>query len=315
MNRNIKRITFFSFLFIILFIINACNKKEQLEKQQNTYTIGVVTKSKDSEYWMSVCSGMEKAANDFDVSVLIISPDTETDDEVQEKMIFDFIDKGVDALAISPIRSYDADSYIKESKKHDIPIFSYDTKIVDDSIPYIGIDNKKIGMELAEYMSERLNNKGKIGIISGDLEQAVHKERVIGFQTYIEENTEIEIVFIESGYSNLQISEKEISRLMKEHPDTNGIFATSAVTALGIMEYMRDRPVIIATVDAQQDAILAVKNEGIAVLATQSGYDIGYETIRYIIKEKETGNLEKEKIIEAEIITKETVEEYEKNMR
>ncbi|MEF9954838.1 MAG: substrate-binding domain-containing protein, partial [Clostridium sp.] len=87
-------------------------KKAEPESGETPYIVGVVTKSKDSEYWMSVCSGMEKAAKDFGISMMIISPESELDDRVQKKMIHDLIQKGVDALAVSPIQSYDTE-YLK----------------------------------------------------------------------------------------------------------------------------------------------------------------------------------------------------------
>ena len=91
-----------------LCVISGCARRESAESEEEPYTIGVVTKSRDSEYWMSVCSGMEKAAGDYRVSVRIISPDSESNDKMQKKMIHDLIQQNVDALAISPISSYDA---------------------------------------------------------------------------------------------------------------------------------------------------------------------------------------------------------------
>lgn len=298
-------------LIVCVAIYSGCGKKPVAENNQKDYIIGVVTKSRDSEYWMSVVSGMEKAAGDMKVTVLVVSPDTETDNELQKKMINDLLEKGIDALAVSPIDSYDFEEYVTKAKEKGIPVFSYDTQIVDSDIPYIGIDNEKAGKELAEYMAGQLKERGRVGIISGDLKQTAHEQRIKGFRKYIEENTEIEIAFIESGYSNLQMSEQEITRLIGENPDITGIFATSAVTALGIMEYMKGQPVTIVTVDAQEDALEAVTNGGIAALASQSGYEIGYETIRYIVNEKNKGNQELQKILKVEVITSKNVKEYE----
>ncbi|KLU72624.1 MAG: hypothetical protein RHS_1321 [Robinsoniella sp. RHS] len=274
--------------------------------------IGVVTKSRDSEYWMSVCSGMEKAADEEGVSVLIVSPDTETDAVLQKKMIQDLLDKKVDALAVSPIDSYSNADYIKKANEMGIPVFAYDTQIADAEVPYIGIDNEKTGWELGKYMAKQLHNKGKVGIISGDLKQMAHAGRIKGFEEYIQKNTDIQVAFVESGYSNLQMSEREITRLMNENPDISGILATSAVTALGIMEYMKGSPVAIVTVDAQEDAIEAVKNGGIAALASQSGYEIGEETVRYIVNHKKGSDQEDQKILPVEVITNENVEDYQK---
>lgn len=291
--------------------VAGCRQYEKGTVAKEPYTIGFVTKSKSSEYWMSVCSGAEKAAKDLGVSVMIVSPNTETNDKLQRKMIGDLINKGVDALAISPIQSYEAEDYLNAAEEQNIPIYSYDTKIVSQGIPYIGIDNMKAGREIAEYMVGQIGQTGQVGIIAGGLEQSAHRDRTEGFRKYIEENTEIEIVFTESGYSNLQMSEKEISRLMQEHPDVDGIFATSAVTALGIMEYMSSRPVVIATVDAQQDAIEAVRDGRIMALVAQSGYDIGYQTIEYIVNDRDQVEQPMEEILDVEILTKENAGQYE----
>lgn len=280
---------------------SGCQKNQSSETENPKYVIGVVTKSRDSEYWMSVCSGMEKAASDLGVSVIFMSPDTETDEKTQQKMISSLLKKDIDALAVSPIDSYNAKKYLKQAKKKNIMVISYDTKILSEGIPYIGIDNEKVGRDLAKYMAGQIKKKGTVGIISGDLKQDAHASRMKGFKDYIEQNTDIEIAFTESGYSNLRMSEQEISKLMKQHPDLNGIFATSAVTALGIMEYMGQDPVLIATVDAQEDALEAVKKGRIAVLASQSGYEIGYETIRYIVNEKKGVKQPEEKIIKADL--------------
>lgn len=300
---NRKRTVFFLLFFIIF---ASCAPKEEVLQEEHSYLIGVITKSRDSEYWMSVCSGIEKAATDYHVSVIILSPDTETNKKLQKKMIYDLIDKGIDALAISPIDSYDAEDYVSYAKEKEIPIFAYDTEIVGMAIPYIGINNKKAGYNLAKSMAKQLNNKGRVGIISGDLAQTAHKKRIEGFQQYMKQHTNIEIAFIESGYSNLRLPEQEISKLLKKNKDISGIFATSAVTALGIVEYIKEQPIKVVTVDAQNDALEAVKNGKISALVLQSGFDIGYETIQYIVKNREIkGGLEKGKIIDAQIIVTE----------
>lgn len=288
-----------------------CTPGPQKESREERYTIGAVTKSKDSEYWMSVCSGMEKAAKDHGVSVKIISPDSESDDKMQKKMIGDLIAEDVDALAISPISSYDT-SYLEAAAGKGIRVVAYDTKIVADGIPYIGIDNRKAGEELAAVMAEELGNQGRVGIVTGDLRQTAHSERMEGIRSYIEENTDIEVAFVESGYANLRISEAEISRIFSEYPDIGGIFATSGVTALGIRQYLGKSPVLVMTVDAQQDALTAVERGELAALADQSGYEIGYETVRFIVENRENESVRLEdQILDADILTKENIKSRE----
>ena len=75
------------------------------KKTEEEVTIGVVTKSKSSEYWLSVCDGMEDAAEKYNVDVVILSPDAETEENVQKNMIRDLLKTDIQALAVSPINS------------------------------------------------------------------------------------------------------------------------------------------------------------------------------------------------------------------
>ena len=158
-----------------------CHKEKSLETENPKYVIGIVTKSRDSEYWMSVCSGMEKAAADLGVSVIIMSPDTETDEKARQQMIDSLLKKDIDALAVSPIDSYNAKEYLKKAEKKHITVVSYDTKIMEKGVPYIGIDNEKAGRDLAEYLAGQMEEKGSVGIISGNLKQSSHAARLKGF--------------------------------------------------------------------------------------------------------------------------------------
>ena len=60
-----------------------------------------------------------------------------------------------------------------------------------------------------------------------------------GFIARMEDEPGMKVVFVESGYSNLQMSERKIRRIRAAHPLIEGIAATSAVTALGIAEGLR----------------------------------------------------------------------------
>lgn len=286
-----------------------CAGREPREAQEET-VIGIVTKSRNSEYWMSVCSGMEKAAQERGAEVVILSPDSETDKKVQKRMIYDLLKMGVDALAVSPIDSYDNEDYCQAAEEEGVSVYSYDTPVSDVDVPYIGIDNEKVGYELAKVLAEKLEHRGNIAVIAGSTAQASHQARIDGFERYMKSEPDIQIEMVKSGYSNLRVSEQEMEEIREDYPDLDGIMTTSAVTALGIAEATSGTEIAIASFDVQEDAIRAVENGSITALAAQSGYDIGYAAVNYIMDDREGVKQEKEKILEARILTKENVGEY-----
>ena len=139
-----------------------------------------------------------------------------------------------------------------------------------------------------------------------------HRERVEGFEEYMKSEPEMTVKFVESGYANLQMSEQKVRDLMGQYPQIRGIMATSAVTAMGLVDELKDTDIKIVAVDEQEDSLKAVENGQILALAAQSGYEIGYETIHYIQNLRNGKHLKKKYYLNAEILTQDNVKEYRK---
>ena len=210
-------------------------------------------------------------------------------------------------------RSYECEDYLNFAREKGISVYACDTPIEDSEIPYIGIDNEKLGYELGEQLAKALDHKGKIGVIAGDFKQAGHRMRVAGFEKYMEKEPGITIEMVRNGYSNMRVSQKDVDEILVKYPDLNGIMATSAVTALGLSEATEGREISIVSVDAQEDALKAVQDGRIVALGAQSGYQIGYETIRYIVKDLEGEGTGENEILDSQVLTEENIDTYMKD--
>ena len=120
----------------------------------------------------------------------------------------------------------------------------------------------------------------------------------------------ITIEMVRNGYSNMQVSQKDVDEILKKYPDLDGIMTTSAVTALGLAEATEGREISIVSVDAQEDALKAVQEGRIVALGAQSGYQIGYETIRYIVNDLEGKRTGEDEILDSQVLTTENIDAY-----
>lgn len=297
------------FLLALTLLLSGCGNAVR-QTGETRYVVGVVTKSGSSEYWMSVRRGMETAAEETGMELVILSPDSEDREDIQGKMAETLVERGVDAIAISPIDSFGRPEYFDMAEEKGVPIVSYDTGFADLNVPYIGIDNRQAGAAMAEHLAEALNHRGEVGIVTGGLEQLSHRQRMEGFVDTMKKEKNMRLVFIESGYSNLQMSEVKISRIMDAHPLIEGIAATSAVTALGIAEGLEKDAVKIVSIDIQKDSVEAVRDGRITALIEQSGYDIGYRTIWYIEKLRNGTAGSLGEILDAGVLTEDNAAEY-----
>lgn len=308
-----KRLRLSVLLVITSLIAGGCSSRTSYQKAEDRYVVGVVTKSNTSEYWMSVNSGMEAATAKYDMDVITLAPDSELDREVQEKQVEKLLEQKVDALAVAPIDSDYVPEYLDDIRENKITAITFDNGFSSAQLPYIGIDNHKTGYRLAKELAKQLGHKGEVGVIAGDLKQQGHRERVEGFEEYMKTEPEMTVRFIESGYANLQMSEQKVRDLMTQYPQIRGIMATSAVTAMGLVDELKDTDIKIVAVDEQEDSLKAVGKGEICALAAQSGYQIGYETIHYIQKLRNGKKLKNEYELKADILTKDNVKEYRRH--
>ncbi|MGN1031217.1 MAG: sugar ABC transporter substrate-binding protein [Butyricicoccaceae bacterium] len=306
--KRIKQIL--ALLLVVPVLLSGCTGRTEQPAEKRT--ICVVLKALDSVHWLSVEDGLKQAANDYGVSVNILWPKNENDITAQTIMIEDIIDSQPDAIAVAPCNSGQID-VMQDAVDAGIPCFYIDTRSEQFDFPYIGSDNRNIGELAARTLSEQLDS-GKVAVIMGNRKQSSHTERLEGFQTYLEENTDLELCAVkESPKSNSAEAMQCMQELLEEHPDLKGVFCTSAMMVMGAVQ-QRDNlgysGIELVGVDTQSDAMTCVKDGRILALIGQNGYQIGYQTIRTIVQSLDGQAIRQENYVENPVITQENVDRY-----
>lgn len=305
---------FFLCLFIIITFlpIYGCGVQEEtVSIEQPRYTIGIVLKSLDSEHWLAVRSGILRAAEEYHVNVIVLYAPNEAAVAEQKQMIWDLLGNKIDVLAVAPCDLSQSKDYLEYAKEKNIPVFMIDEKV--EGIPYIGSNNYRIGEMAGAYLAEQMRGQGKIGIIMGNGTQNAHIERVEGLKNYLEQHTQISIVDCRQADSNVRQASIQTEEMLRNFPDIDGIFVTSARMTLGAIESERltkKAKVYVVGVDTQNDAILAILQGKVAALVSQNGYEIGYLTIRSIVDGLANQAPNHTAYIENTLITKDNAAQY-----
>ena len=295
-------------LLLAALLLAGCGSEEQTQEKR---TICVVLKAMDSVHWLSVEDGLKSAANDYGVSVNILWPSHEDDVEAQNTILQDVIDSEPDAIAVSPCDSDGAD-VLGLAAREDIPCFYIDTVADRFDFPYIGANNHQIGVLAAKALDRKLGS-GKVAVITGSRRQSTHEERLQGFTDYIEQYTDLELCAVEEAESSSYVEGTAcMEQLMRENPDIEGVFCTSAVIVLGAMQQLERTggDVQLVGVDMQSDAMAGVEDGKILALVGQNGYEIGYQTVANIVHSLDGEEISHHTYVETPLITQGNVAEY-----
>ncbi|MGN1030033.1 MAG: substrate-binding domain-containing protein [Butyricicoccaceae bacterium] len=304
----IKKLT--SILICCTLMLCGCGGLK-MERDRPDETIGVVLKAMDSQIWMEVRSGMEQAAAETGVELKLLYPESEREEEEQEDLIRDLLQHGVDALVVAPCNSNNTNWFVDQAQADGIRVLTVDTRALDCDLPYIGSDNRAIGKMAADYFSEHLPEDAEVSIIAGSEHQSTHIDRISGFKSGMTANGRTGEFRIIYGENTLQQGTYAAKELSFGHIESSGLFCTSAVLGLGAAVQLRDqKDVVILAVDTQDDAIQAVQDGSIDALITQSGYEIGYQSILTAVEWLRSGKEPEDILLPGMLLTKDNVEEF-----
>ncbi|MGI6174512.1 MAG: substrate-binding domain-containing protein [Christensenellales bacterium] len=130
-------------------------------------TIGIVYKQSGNAYFQAGVEGFQKAADELGCSILHDGPEDSSNDG-QERIIRNYIDQGVDVLAISANDAAGLVDVCKEAKEKGIVVLSWDAKVDAEGrdLDIQPASAKKIGLQQLESIAESIGYEGQLGIVS-----------------------------------------------------------------------------------------------------------------------------------------------------
>lgn len=299
---------FYTLLAMLLVAVVSYTMQKSEENFSPQRTIGVVLKAMDSEHWLSVRSGMTEAAQKNNMRLIVITAENETAFAEQNKIISDLLANDIDALIVSPTNINHTREFVDAAHEKNIPVFSIDEEI--DGIVYIGSNNYHVGEMAAAFMKKNLPAGAEVSVISGSANQNAHIQRTAGFVEHVEKNSSLRIGTTMAAETQYRQAMTQAEKLLRERPNTRGIFVTSAIMTLGVIEATENFPMTIVGVDTQNDAIMAVKSGSIDALISQDGHESGRLAIEVVAAHLNNQPVEKNNFIRNELITADNAEHF-----
>lgn len=279
-----------------------------------SHRVGVVVKAMNSEHWLAVRAAMARVAQAENVSLVIMAPDNERDYEVQNKMVHDLVESGVDALIVAPCNTEHTADWLPLVQARNIPLVTIDEKIA--GVPYVGTDNYHVGEMAAEVFAQELPVNAAVGIVVGSSTQYAHTARLAGFRDYLAAHSSLRLVASPGADMDYRLATRVGEQLLTEHPETAGLFVTSGILTLGVLdatEHLGLAPLVIS-VDGQSDTIVAMRQGRIGAIIAQDSDDTGRLAMESIVRLLR-GEAAVDSYARTTLITPATLDDYERGER
>lgn len=279
--------------------LSACKKKnvgtpednpqveEQEEEEQEKYTFGFSGITMENPYFITLESSIREALEKEGHTLLMEDP--KQDPDVQMEQIEQMIEKGIDAIFLTPVDWEAITPVLEELKNADVKIINVDTQVkaFDYVDAYIGSDNKNAGYLCGKDLVEKLPDGGKVLILECPTMNSIN-ERITGFEEAIADKG-FEVVGRSDTKGDLNTALTAAEALLKEHPDVSAIMCGNDPTALGALvaaNTAQMQNVYIYGVDGSPEIKkeLAKENSLIAATGGQSPIEMGKESVKVALR-------------------------------
>jgi signal transduction histidine kinase/DNA-binding response OmpR family regulator len=215
-------ITCFTFLF-------SCRPK----KETKTYTIAF-SQCIGNDAWRETMLKEMKRELSFHPEINFLYADAGGDNNKQIAQVKTLLKEHIDLLIISPNEAEPLTPVVDEVFQKGIPVIVTDRKTSSGLYnAYVGSDNYDIGYLAGKYISQQLNKRGNIAIITGLPGSSASIEREKGFKTALKDFPAVQLKEELNGQWLINVAFTTVLNHIETLRNTDAIFAFNDQMAIG----------------------------------------------------------------------------------
>lgn len=288
-----------------------------IENQVKSYRVIVIFKNSEmTEYWKEVKTGLDVAAEDYNIELTLLAASSESDVEGQIQLMEKAIEESPDALIIA---SNDFEKLVPVSEKvisKGIPLVMIDSGVSSNAYDcFVSTDNYEAGYKAGIEMSRVLNSGDQVNIMS----------YVKGSQTAIEREEGVRDGLLESG-KEFKVEtyfcfddEDAAYRITHQFFDygitVDGIIGLNETSTVGVAHAIDDlslnEDIRLIGFDSSIEEIKFLENGTIHALIVQKPFNMGYLGLETAYKLMKNESVEQQIDTGSQLVTKDTMYDKE----
>ena len=241
-----------------------------------------IPKARDSanDFWTSLLKGAQMAANEYDVDLTILAPDSEEDFGAQISYIDEAIAMNPDAILLSPSSKSEITEAANRIVVAGIRLVLIDSEL-DQNLQSVVVetDNIVAGKKMGDFIVENLPGEPVIGVVSHVESSSTAQERYQGLCEGLgeEEKHIAGLVYCDSNYDKAYSRTKE---LLEEHPDINVLVGLNEYSAIGAGKAVRDlglsNEILMVGFDSSIEEVQMLEEGVFNAIVVQKPFNMGY---------------------------------------
>lgn len=283
-----------------------------------TSSIGVSLSSFDT-FLSFVQTGMSKEADASKVKIQF--EDANHDVGRQVSQVENFISQKVSAIIVNPVDTSATKRISEAARKAGIPLVYVNRKPdekMGNGVVFVGSDSLVAGRLQMEELAKRMNGKGNVAIMVGELSSDAAQDRTKGVKEVAKKYPGIKIVEEQVADFDRKKGIDLMSKWLSAGIKIDAVAANNDEMGLGALIAMKQakispKTILVAGVDATPDALASMKSNELALTVFQDAKGQGTGSVGAAIKMIKKQKVADMNMIPYVLVTPENMAKYSTN--
>ncbi|CAO96423.1 sugar ABC transporter substrate-binding protein [Erwinia tasmaniensis] len=215
--------------------------------------------------------------------------DAKGDVAQQLQQVQNFIGQDVDAIIINPVDTNAVKPIVDLAAKAGIPLVFVNRKPaiqLAEKMAFVGSDSEQAGRLQMEALAKRMDFKGNVAILLGDLANESTRERTKGVKEVVAKYPGLKVVQEQTAKFTRNDAVDVVSNWMTAGDDIQAIASNNDEMAIGALQALGKNAdgILVAGVDGTPDALQMIKNGKMVASVFQDAKGQGAGAVRTAAK-------------------------------
>ena len=247
-----------------------------LSAAQQKLVFGASISTQVNPFYVAMANGVKDEAQKLGIQAFVLNAEDKLEKQISD--VEDLIQKKIQILLINATQD-GAAAVIGKAAKAGIAVITLQRGIPSPAVTsHIGTDNIVIGRLGAQWIIDKLGGKGNVVVLEGIPGAASSEDRKKGAAEVFPKNPDIKVVAQQTGEYDRVKALHVMENILQAQPKIDAVYCFNdemAMGALAAVKAAKRTGIMITGMDANKDAVEAVKKGELTMTIALPPYDIG----------------------------------------
>ncbi len=247
-----------------------------ISASQQKLVFGLSISTQVNPFYVAMANGVKDEAKKLGIQAFVLNAEDKLEKQISD--VEDLIQKKIHVLLINATQD-GATAVIEKAAKAGIPVITLQRGIPSPAVTsHIGTDNVVIGRLGAQWIVDKLAGKGDVVVLEGIPGAASSEDRKKGAAEVFPKHPGIKIVAQQTAEYDRAKALHVMENILQAQPKIDAVYCFNdemAMGALAAVKAAKRAGIMITGMDANKDAVEAVKKGELAMTISLPPYDIG----------------------------------------